>query len=1369
MPLSIAAVVVSALAIPAMLYVPDERFVAHAGYAFAMAAIWFVVALIHGAPALAGAAQAIGTIGVIYGVMGHCRTQDWWSGSFIEPWHLNWQLSALAVWSGLWIAARRAIRPFPAVARVLQSEPVSVDRVVLGAVVAGFAATCALAIAPGIFAEEVLVGWNGANPAPLYVLVVAPFLIGALLTASRALVRGQWGQLALAFGLGIAAVVCFARVIVVPQGVLWPGFPSPYGQGWGAGAWVALGLIGLALIAAHWERPTIATLSGFALILATLPFLVACRWDNELATASALCWASAGTALAVALLWGLHEPVARSSQRLRWITVDSPAWQSVAYVRNALVASTGFSVLAVTVGKLVSLVGEGRATAGPLADSFFARLGPAASDAIPLAILAASFVIYAIAERDVLWGMSATFLAQSAFGLVASYAVVLGPQPAVRADFVRFVQEMGFSAAIAAVGWLAFAQLVPRLSKSPASEERSLRTAILAQLALAAIFAAILTAGATCGLWISPDPLLNSVKACGSPLGWSLLVLAAGVWCVWRRGGWPASALKPAVIFFAAAAPLAAASLAAWNGPDNWLSFHTAIAGWCGLIGVATFGVLAATGRGGGRGELDLEPNRESTGGPKLPAAAPGGRLLAVADWTLWLTPLVVAFAVRGLLDDPLRPWWSAGATLWLSLCTLILAASAASRRRAYLSLLFAVLGSVFIGLKPWLAAGPQPIDQDVLDAVHITLIGAAVHALVWAAIEILQQRRRQTLDRPAVVPPPHHVVALLGTVVAGVPALAVMAQRLLQVAPESALPIMPASVLGWSSLALLALLCSASWWERGTRHGLPLLYALGLIALATYFGRLDLSHHEFVVAGACSLAGYVVVTGGAWALRRPLRAIGLRLGAALDDGEGQNIHRWLSSANLVVGVLVIAIGFWAVLTFPEQTLRTAAALATLDLAFGLALLATGPRQKAMQTDALAVGAMAAAQYGWALMDVGPMPHEELRRTIRLLVTLAATAFVYGVPLVRLVPAAGSWFVSIRRVAVGVAGAAVVTLGLILIFEILSFDPTGGVPVTVAESVVVAVALAGLAAGLISLAVLPGRDPFLTTEKQRFLYVYASEAVAGLLFAHLYLTNPELFRHLLQPYWPLVVMGLAFGGAGLSELFGRLKVNVLAKPVEYTAAFLPVLPVIGFWLLSSDLSYSTTLAAGGVLYLFLSLRRGSFVYSAAAAIVGNATLCTLFAEHGVSLLVHPQMFIIPPCVTVLAAAQLNRDRLGETALASVRYFAITLIYVSSTGEMFQHGIGTTLWLPMVLAGLSVLGVLTGIMIRVRAFLYLGTSFLLLSVVSMVWHASRSLDHVWPWCAFLFILSLALLTLFGIFEKKRAEVLLLIDRLRQWEK
>ncbi len=668
----------------------------------------------------------------------------------------------------------------------------------------------------------------------------------------------------------------------------------------------------------------------------------------------------------------------------------------------------------------------------------------------------------------------------------------------------------------------------------------------------------------------------------------------------------------------------------------------------------------------------------------------------------------------------------------------------------------------------PWLWSGGQVPDQKVLDLIHITLIGMSVQALAWTAIVVIRERRGAIVERILGWPPAHHFVAVVGTLAAAVPAFLVLGQQLLQFRPQNLVPITPASQLGGTALSLLALLSLATLWERRARHGLPTLYALGLIAIATALDRFNLPHRELIVWTAGSLAAFVVATSAIWALRRPLRAITLRMGGQLAEDEGEATHAWLTTMNVALSLVVIAAGF-SVLTFPEAQLRIALSCAVLALAAGVALLATGRRAGSLQVASLSIAAVAAVQFGWALMEPGPLPNEGLRRSIRVLVSLAAVAFVYGLPLVRLVPRGSTWFASIRRAAVGVAGTAVVALGLILWLEFQSFNRTTGSPVSVIDTVVVAIALVGLAAGLISLAVLPGRDPLFSTEQQRFLYVYGSEVVAGLLFAHLYLTNPQLFRGWLRPYWPLVVMGIAFAGTGISEFFGRLKVNVLSKPLEYTAAFLPVLPVIGLWLLDSELKYSTTLFVVGVLYLFLSLRRGSFVYSAAAALVGNATLCALFAEHGVSLFVHPQMFIIPPCVTVLAAAQLNRNRLSEGTLASIRYFAITTIYVSSTGEMFQHGIGTTLWLPMVLAGLSVLGVLAGIMLRVRAFLYLGTSFLLLSMVSMVWHAARSIGHVWPWWVFLFVLGLALLTLFGVFEKKRSEMLLMVDRLKRWER
>jgi len=76
--------------------------------------------------------------------------------------------------------------------------------------------------------------------------------------------------------------------------------------------------------------------------------------------------------------------------------------------------------------------------------------------------------------------------------------------------------------------------------------------------------------------------------------------------------------------------------------------------------------------------------------------------------------------------------------------------------------------------------------------------------------------------------------------------------------------------------------------------------------------------------------------------------------------------------------------------------------------------------------------------------------------------------------------------------------------------------------------------------------------------------------------------------------------------------------------------------------------------------------------------------------------------------------------------------------------------------------------LLGIMLRIRAFLYLGAAFTLMAMISMVWHATRIFEQTWPWWAFGFSLGIALLVLFGLFEKKKEEVQLLIARMRSWE-
>jgi hypothetical protein len=51
---------------------------------------------------------------------------------------------------------------------------------------------------------------------------------------------------------------------------------------------------------------------------------------------------------------------------------------------------------------------------------------------------------------------------------------------------------------------------------------------------------------------------------------------------------------------------------------------------------------------------------------------------------------------------------------------------------------------------------------------------------------------------------------------------------------------------------------------------------------------------------------------------------------------------------------------------------------------------------------------------------------------------------------------------------------------------------------------------------------------------------------------------------------------------------------------------------------------------------------------------------------------------------------------------------------------------------------------------------------------MVWHASRSIEHVWPLWAFGIFLGVGILLLLVLFEKNKTEMHQLIARLRQWE-
>jgi hypothetical protein len=251
------------------------------------------------------------------------------------------------------------------------------------------------------------------------------------------------------------------------------------------------------------------------------------------------------------------------------------------------------------------------------------------------------------------------------------------------------------------------------------------------------------------------------------------------------------------------------------------------------------------------------------------------------------------------------------------------------------------------------------------------------------------------------------------------------------------------------------------------------------------------------------------------------------------------------------------------------------------------------------------------------------------------------------------------------------------------------------------------------------------------------------------------LTMPWLFTGFIERFWPIVVMSIAFLGVVMSEALRRRNVLVLAQPLERTGAFLPLLPVLGFWIASSEVDFSLLLFVAGGLYGLLSVLRRSFGFGLLAAVAGNGGLWYMFqrtADYG--FFQHPQLWLVPAALSVLAAAYLNKDKLDDDQLTAVRYLSLSTIYSASTADIFINGVANSPWLPLILGSFSLAGIFAGIVFRVRGMTLLGSVFLLLSIVTMIFYASENFGWTWLWYVFGILTGATIILMFAVFENKR---------------
>jgi hypothetical protein len=715
----------------------------------------------------------------------------------------------------------------------------------------------------------------------------------------------------------------------------------------------------------------------------------------------------------------------------------------------------------------------------------------------------------------------------------------------------------------------------------------------------------------------------------------------------------------------------------------------------------------------------------------------------------------LVVLGMRAGWSDPLRPYASAGPVLLAAIMTGMLALRWRRPEQVYLS------GSLLTlaGVLAWLAWGPGTLAGFTL-SVSLSL---AVAGAVWALVE---------LRLPARFPAPFHYAAtgaalalLQAVVVAGVVAV---------LAGES---FRAAGGLAWAATAAVTLALTVTLWDRRAWLAPAGLFAVGLLALALGLQELPLTAAAFVRLASLALAAYVLLASAVVAsLPRLARLMQtLRLPSCLYEDRPRG---WFRAAETTLAGLSVSLSVWVVLSLaaPIDRLAGPAAVALL-LPAALLLASRAPLwwAEGMRFAVLSLGVLLAVESGWALLT--PAAAGWLHHSVVCLVVFVLLALVYADGLKGL-PDGHVWRACGGRVATVLAGLAALSLLVLLGQEFKLYDkltkhtPLTGPEVALAVLAVLALIYLALRSALAS----PPDQP----TGRRTLYVYGGELLLVLLFVHLKLNVPALFGTWGVKYWTLFVMALAYVGVGLGEYFQRRGVPVLAGPLQRTGLFLPLLPLLAFWMRPplALLSAAEGSAPGTVpllaylyklpwaferyallwfllslLYALVALSRRSLRLALLAALAANFGLWSLLAHFEVAFLLHPQVWLIPLALIVLISEHLNRDRLTREQSLLLRYLGLSMVYVSSTADLFLAGLGRSVALPVVLAVLSVLGVLCGILLRVRAFLFMGLTFLALDVFAMIWHAAVDRTQTWVWYVSGIVLGSAILALFAVFEKR----------------
>jgi len=1323
-----------------------------------LAVVWGVIAVALDRAPLGTLAQAALSAAAVFAVASVLQNEPWFASSprpWIDPRTLGFAGLALAGVNFIWVGLRALAHRFDETSSellaragaIVRSPWLRVDRVVTCALVSLLVLLSAAAVLPGTLleimpeiapardyaGEWLRFGFDYRLAGQGSTWLLAAALIALLLATLRQTANRGWLYVLVVAVAALAPLSAarFDSVGAVASALLWS-------------STIFLAVASIAL----WCREPLARLAvrlGFATwppelgvrrdltVLVLLLGLVA-----PLVVAFSICGQGldrAGTLPYVMPYYFVAALVAAMFAAVLWASgwVDA----AVASGRRNLPLATPALALLLGVVPLVGMVLYHIAIAlvtspirGPDPASLFGRLGYPLNYGGPVALVALTLLGYALRQRSGSFALAAgiaTCLAVCVSWLTAANPMLI----ADTSTWIRLAQLIATVAALFTLGWI---WLVAWDRRSEGRYGYVVGGPFFdVQSMIAPAVAALLVGWIWLRVFLRPAPPFGVIvpPELADVLGIATLaIVIIATWLTAAALARPLSRLATSSLLVTAVT-VAAAIAARWD-VGNWLAFRTLFVGHA----LAAAVLLAFAWR-----------EKKGTGDSSDSGSPPSGQFFPALQTAVLFLLAVTLFQQF--------PWWSIAG--W-ALCGIIYSPLLAIiyQRRGYL-----YPAAALINIAGLAAADRLSLVPEFPEFVYWNIALLALPVPAWLAIEQLAIRPRSFVGLN--FPPAHRVIAWFA---AALLALAVGIELAADAAGARGMTTLAG--VSWLALAAMFIAAFSLLWDGRCRDAFSLLYLVGLTAGGMLLAVFDLTPPWLLWTGGMVLAAYALATSTLWSFRRQFAGVANVLRVPRREAGDHAELAWLVPANIFLIGGVVLIAFLVLMTSGRVDLRILIAKATLVQVASLALLARGERRDAIQHAALSVGVIGAVYFGWAWL----MPGVTFTLLHALIVLAAATVVVgafYGLGLVKLLGAESPWLSAVRRLLPLLVAGSIAAILASLGIELYQFIVEGEVRIAMFATVLLGTTIVALTLASLAAAILPGRDPLALSERGRTMYVYAAEILLALLFVHIRVTFPWLFRGFFQQYWPLIVMAIAFLGVGAGELFRRRQVHVLSRPLENTGVMLPVLPVLGFWFVESQVDYSLLLIGVGLLYATLSIARRSFGFGVLAALAANGGLWYFLGhQEGWGFLRHPQVWMIPPAVCVLAAAYLNRRQLNDAQMTTIRYGSSMAIYLSSTADIFVNGVANAPWLPGVLAGLSVLGILAGILLRVRAFLLLGTGFLALAMFTIIWYAAVDLEQTWIWYASGILLGLAILVLFAFFEKRRDDIHEMLERLKQWE-